>query len=98
MYIVREIVQCKPGKVREMVKKIKGLSSIMERQGYKPLRLLTDVSGEPFWTVTSDAEVSSLDDFAAMQDKVMASAEAGQVMAGYHDLVVSGRREIFRVE
>ncbi len=48
--------------------------------------------------MTSDAEVSSLDDFAAMQDKVMADAEARQIMAGYHDLLVSGRREIFRVE
>lgn len=98
MYIVRETVQCKPGKVREMVKKFKGLSGIRERKGYKPLRLLTDVSGEPFWTVTAESEVASFDEFVAMEGKVMADAEAGQIMAGYHDLLVSGRREIFRVE
>ena len=38
MFLVREIMYCKPGKVRDMVNKFKGISSVMERLGYKPFR------------------------------------------------------------
>jgi hypothetical protein len=31
-----------------------------------------------------------------MEDQVMADKDAQQAMAGYHDLVVNGRRELFR--
>jgi hypothetical protein len=33
-----------------------------------------------------------------MEEQVMADAEARQVMAGYHDLVLSGSRELYRKE
>jgi hypothetical protein len=98
MYIVREIMQCKPGKVRDMVKKFKSLNDLAPKLGLKPFRILTDVSGEPFWTVVGITEVESLDEFFGLMDKVMANEEAGRIMAGYHDLVVSGRREIYKME
>lgn len=31
-------------------------------------------------------------------EKAFTNEEAGRIMAGYHDLVVSGRREIYKVE
>lgn len=98
MYMIRETMQCKPGKVRDMVNKFKGLNAIMQKLGYKPFRLFTDVSGDPFWTVVAQSEVEKLDDFLAMEQRVMSDPEAGKVMQGYHELVEHGRREIYTVE
>ena len=98
MYVVREVVQCKPGKVREMVNKFKDLSGIVQKLGYKPFRLYTDVSGEPFWTVVVETDVDSLDDFFAMHKTTMSQEEARRIMSGYHDLVEQGRREIYKAE
>jgi hypothetical protein len=98
MYAVREIVNCRPGKVRDLVAKFKSLGSPMQRIGLKPFRILTDVSGEPFWTVVAEIEVDSLNAFFEMENTLMADPEARQALAGYHDLVQSGRREIYRVE
>jgi len=98
MYVVREVMQCKPGKVREMVTRFKGLSSVIEKMGFKPFRVFTDLSGEPFWTVVAETDTDSLDAFLAMESKVMANEEARQLMSNYHDLVQAGRREIYRAE
>lgn len=98
MFVVREIMHCKPGKVGEMVKKFKGLSAVMKQMGFKPFRLMTDVSGERFWTVVAEMEVDSLDAFGQMEEKVMGNEEARKLMSGYHDLVADGRREIYKAE
>ena len=98
MFVIREVMQCKPGKVKEMVGKFKGLAPVMQKLGYTPFRLFTDVSGEPFWTVVAEIEVESLNDFFEMEGKVMADDDARKAMAGYHELVENGRREIYRVE
>jgi hypothetical protein len=50
MYVIREVLNCKPGKVRQMVEKFRSISTVL------------------------------------------------QEMADYHDLVTSGRREIYRIE
>jgi hypothetical protein len=97
MYVVREIVQCKPGKVRQMLGKFKVISSTMRDTGV-PFRLLTDVSGEPFWTLVAEISVERLDDFFAMEQELMANEAIRQAMSDYHDLVESGRREVYRVE
>jgi hypothetical protein len=98
MYLIREVMSCKPGKVRPMVEKFKGISIAMKEMGQKPFRILTDVSGELFWTVIAETEVTSLDEFFAMQEKVMANDSFRKIMAGYHDLVDRGRREILHIE
>ena len=98
MYVIREVVTCKPGKVGQMVDKFKALSTAMRAIGYEPLRLLTDVSGDPFWTVVAEASVGTVDEFFAIERKLRESDAVRQAMAGYHDLVTSGRREIYRVE
>ena len=98
MYVVREIMHCKPGKVREMVNKFKGLSSVMQGMGLSPFRIMTDVSGEPYWTVIAEMDVDGLDGFAAMEAKVMANPDAQKAMTGYHDLIQNGRREIYKLE
>jgi hypothetical protein len=98
MYLIREVVRCKAGKVRPMVEKFRVISALMKDMGHDPLRLLTDVSGEPFWTVVAEAKVDKIDDFFTLERTLMANATLQKVMADYHDLVEQGRREIYRVE
>ena len=98
MYLIREVLHCQPGKVHQMVEKFKGISMAMQDMGYEPMRLLTDVSGEPFWTIVAEAKVEKIDDFFAVEQKLTANENVAKAMADYHDLVASGRREIYRLE
>ena len=98
MYVIREVLHCKPGKVRQMIEKFKAISTVLEDMGQQPMRLLTDVSGEPFWTIVAEANVERIDDFFAMEQTLMANESLRRTMADYHDLVDKGRREIFRIE
>jgi hypothetical protein len=59
---------------------------------------MTDVTGPQFWTLVLEREYASLDEVAALEAKVMGDPAAKAAMAGYHDLVDSGRREIFKLE
>jgi hypothetical protein len=98
MYIVREVMNCKPGKVREIIKRFKALNDLVPKIGAKPFRIMTDVSGSPFWTVVSETEVSSVDEFFTMIEKAMANEEIARAMAGYHDFVERGYREFYKLE
>jgi hypothetical protein len=98
MYIVRDIMHCQPGKVRDMVTRFKALNNLAPKMGFKPCRILTDVSGEAFWTIVGEFEVDSIDGFFAMMGKMSSNEEAGRIMAGYHDMAQGGRREIYKVE
>jgi hypothetical protein len=98
MYVIREVLSCKPGKVRPMVEKFRAISMVLKELGHEPLRLLTDVTGERFWTIVAEARVPKIDDFFAMERQVMANESLRTTMSDYHDLVESGRREIYQVE
>ena len=98
MYVIREIVNCKPGKVRHMLEKFRSISTVLIEKGQEPLRILTDVTGEPFWTIVAEARVEKIDDFFAMEQTLMSNETLRKTMADYHDLVASGRREIYRIE
>jgi hypothetical protein len=98
MYVIREVLHCKPGKVRQMAEKFTAISHALQEMGHEPMRLLTDVTGEPFWTIVAEAKVEKIDDFFAVEQKLTANESVAKAMADYHDLVESGRREIFRVE
>ena len=98
MYVIREVVNCKPGKVRQMVEKFRAISTVLEEMGQQPLRVLTDVTGEPFWTIVAEANVQKIDDFFAMEHTLMTNETLRKTMVDYHDLVDRGRREIYRIE
>jgi hypothetical protein len=98
MFVIREIMHCKPGKVRAMTEKFRAISSALKDMGQEPLRLLTDVSGQPFWTVVAEAKVERIEDFFALEQALMANETLRNTMADYHELVDRGRREIYRVE
>ena len=71
MYVIREVLNCKPGKVRQMVENVRGISTVLKVK---------------------------IDDFLAMEQTLMANETLRKTMADYHDLVASGRREIYRNE
>ena len=98
MYIIREVLNCKPGKVRPLIDKFRTLSSAVQATGRPPLRLLTDVGGAPFWTLIAEVTVEAVDEFFELEQKLMANESVRNAMNGYHDLVESGRREIYHIE
>jgi hypothetical protein len=97
MFVIREILSCKPGKVRSMVENFEVLSETIVKLGGRPLRLMTDVSGERFWTLVAEVTVETIEEFFDMEQRVMANEALRARMAGYHDLIESGRREIYRI-
>ena len=98
MYVIREVLNCKPGKVRQMVEKFRSISTVLEDMGQEPLRVLTDVTGEPYWTIVAEARVEKIDDFFTMEQHLMTNETLQKTMADYHELVAGGRREIYRIE
>ena len=98
MYVIREVLNCKPGKVRQMVEKFTQISMVLKDMGHEPMRILTDVTGEPYWTIIAEAKVEKFDDFFAMEHTLMTNETLQKTMADYHDLVDRGRREIYRLE
>jgi hypothetical protein len=98
MFLVRDIMYCKPGKVRQMAEKFVALSRLSQKLGFGQMRVMTDVSAERYWTVVSEMEVPSLEAFTEMSRKSMDVKEFQDVMKGYHDLIDHGRREIYMIE
>jgi len=95
MFVVREVLHCRPGRVKELVGKFQSLGAVMTRLGYQPFRMMTDVSGERFWSLVLESEAEDLAAFRKMESDVMGDADAQAAMQGYHELVIEGRREIF---
>jgi hypothetical protein len=101
VYLVRDIMYCKPGKVRPMVQKFLAMSKLSEKMGMGRMRVMTDVSAERYWTIVSEMEVESLQAFEEMTNPKGTPEdlkEFEKLMEGYHDLVDYGRREIYKVE
>lgn len=98
MLLVRDIMHCKPGKVRPMVEKFQALAKLLQQRGAGDMRILTDVSGERYWTVVAETEVPSLEAFMEMGPDAEDAEAFEEIMEGYHDLVDQGRREIFTIE
>jgi hypothetical protein len=102
MYLIREIFYCKPGQVRPLVEKFKTISRLGEKLGMAPMRLMTDVSAESYWTLVGEMEVPSLSAFEEMMANPQGSAEDQKefekAMKGYHEYVDHGRREIYKIE
>ena len=102
MYLVRDVMYCKPGKVRPLVEKFLAMAKLGERMGMPPMRVMTDFCAERYWTCVSEMEVEDLGAFEKMMSSPAGSDEDmkqfEELMKGYHDLVDHGKREIYRVE
>jgi hypothetical protein len=99
MLVIRETMYCKPGKVRPLVEKFLEMSKLMEKSGMGTMRVMTDVSSDRYWTLVAEMEVESLEKFMNMENmpKNLMKKMDG-IMKGYHELVDSGRREIYKLE
>jgi hypothetical protein len=101
VYLVRDIMYCKPGKVRPLLEKFKGMAKLSEKLGWGRMRLMTDFCAERYWTLVSEMEVPNLkafEDMESMQGSPEDQKEMERLMTGYHDLVDHGKREIYKIE
>ena len=98
MFLVRDIMFCKPGQARPMVEKFRKLSKVMQQMGIGPMRVMTDFTAERFWTVIAETEVADLAEYTKQSRQASDSQETREIMQGYHDIVESGRREIYVIE
>ena len=102
MYLVREIMYCKPGKVRPLIEKFAAMSKLGEKAGMPRMRIMTDFAAERYWTLVAELEVETIADFERMMSGPPAREEDMQelekIMQGYHDLVEYGKREIYKIE
>jgi hypothetical protein len=102
MYLIRDIMYCKPGKVGAMKEKFVALSKLAGKVGMPPMRIMTDFCAEQYWTIVSEMEVADLGAFEKMMSSPSGSPEdlkkMEEIMKGYHDLVDRGKREIYKIE
>jgi hypothetical protein len=102
MLLIREIMYCKPGKVRPMVEKFLAMAKLNEKMGMGKMRVMTDFCAERYWTIVSEFEVPSMEAFEKMMSGAgqtdASTKEFESIMKGYHDLVEFGRREIYKIE
>ena len=102
MYLVRDIFNCKPGKMRPMVDKFIAMGKFSEKLGMPRLRIMTDFCAEQYWTVVAEMEVPTLQAFESLITNAQGSAEDKKqfeaIMKDYHELVDHGRREIYKIE
>src|SRR5437870_9804006 len=63
MLLVREVLYCKPGKVRPMVAMFQAMNKLGARTGMPPMRLMTDFCAERYWTLVAEMEVKNLEEF-----------------------------------
>lgn len=102
MLLIREIMYCKPGKVRAVVDKFLAMSKLGATMGMPKMKVMTDLSSDRYWMCVAEMEVASLQSFEEMMSGAGGKAEdmkkMEEIMKGYHDLVDSGRREIYKLE
>jgi len=102
MFLIRDIMYCRPGKVRPMVEKFVAMSKLGEKIGMPRMRVMTDFCAERYWTVVSEMEVADLQAFERMMSAPPGSEadmkQFEEIMKGYHDLVDHGKREIYKIE
>jgi len=102
MYLVREVMYCKPGKVKPMVEKFLAMDKMGTKIGMPKMRVMTDFCAERYWTIVAEMEVPTLQAFEDLMQNPQGSEadmkEFENLMKGYHDLVEYGKREVYKIE
>ena len=98
MIIVREVFTAKPGKASKLASLFKRMFSKDKR-----VKVMTDLVGK-YNTVVMEMEMKNLEEFekemeeyqsGKMEEKM--DPELAEEMSHYHEMFISGRREIFRI-
>jgi hypothetical protein len=102
MLLVREVMYCKPGKVKPMVEKSLAMAKIMKKSNQGTMRVMTDFCAERYWMIVMEFETPNMAAFEKMMSGEGESEESMKefegIMKGYHDLIDHGRREIYKIE
>jgi hypothetical protein len=99
MYVIRNVMHCKPGMVKDLVNKLKEMNSLMKKADPKiQTRIMTDVSGARFWTAIIEVETESIERHEELAQKAMQDPAVAKSIGEYHKFVESGYREIFKLE
>jgi hypothetical protein len=91
VYVIRDVFRTRPGRAKDLVRMFKEARAHLLGEGMTQ-RILTDVVSA-YWTVVLETEVRDLSDYFALAE----NPKIRENMAGYMDLVLEGRREIFKV-
>ncbi len=97
MFIVRDTFRCKPGHAKDLVAKFKAAAPHLQGISTSEVRIMTDRVTD-FWTVALEIEVESLDEYWKAVESRGNIPAVREAMAGYMDLVLEGKREIFHLE
>jgi len=102
MYVIREVMYCKPGKVKPLVDKFLAMDKLGQKMGMPKMRIMTDFVAEQYWTVVAEMEAPSLDAFEKSMSEPQGKPEdmkkLEEIMKGYHDLVDHGKREVYKIQ
>src|SRR5437899_13024020 len=95
MFLVREIMFCKPGKVRPLVEKFLAMNRIGAKSGMPKMRVMTDFCAERYWMLMAEMEVESMDEFEQMTkgggQRREAMKERENIRQYYHEFVERAR-------
>ena len=91
MLLIRDIMYCKPGKVKPMVEKFLAMKKLGGRWAW-PMRVHDRPERRRYWTIVAEIEVESLEAFMAMGRQPAPKETEGmdEDMSDYHELVESG--------
>ena len=92
MIQVRETFIAKPGQASKLARMF---VEVLKDAPWRT-RVLTDLVGQ-FNTVCMETEAASIGEFEARMKEYMSNAEMRSKMAGYTDMYLKGKREIFQV-
>ncbi len=98
MFVARDVFHCKPGHAKDLVTMFKKAAPLMKELGAGDMRIMTDVSGQRYWTVVIEQDVESLDGMSEQSRNTMSDPRIASILAGYHEHVVGGGRELYKKE
>jgi excinuclease UvrABC nuclease subunit len=93
MYIVRETFTARPGKASALAKLLK---QVMSQMTTLKTRVLTDYIAD-FNTVVVEVESEDLAAFDRTMAEYATRTDIHELMKGYTDMYVTGKREVYRV-
>lgn len=93
MYVVRETFTAKPGHASALAARFKSLYQLIPEM---KTRVLTDAIAD-FNTVVLETEVDDLGEFEKRMADYGSRQDIRDIMKGYTDSYLTGRREVFRV-
>ena len=94
MFIIRETFTAKPGNASKLAKMFREAFSATPLGN--TVRIMTDFVG-PFNTVVLETEAEDLSTYEKRMQEYMNDAKLREKMAGYTEMYLAGKREIYRV-